>query len=256
MIKHNMKISFDSNAWEEIFFTDEYTDCRIRSALKQNIVTGFICGASFRIEAISKRNRTEYFSQPRMLSAFDIVPTGEAGKFMMVGSIGPDDRAHPGLPPIQAEKLNRALSSGIKLMYGQNWLGLPVPKEISDPNLYVRENVEERQKRETQQLLVSSAIDARGVGNAAFLAADGWTNRPRTPIEEKRLSRACAEWADGELVAAHIAYQNDILCTNDCAKTAGHSIFDTSNRMWLKENYNMKIMTVKELIDTLYSISL
>jgi hypothetical protein len=54
-----------------------------------------------------------------------------------------------------------------------------------------------------------SLLRAKG----AFEAVNGWDLVPRTPADEKQLTKACAEWADGELVAAHIGYQNDILCT-------------------------------------------
>ena len=176
-----------------------------------------------------------------------IIPSWETGQFSLVMSIGPDDPKHPGLPTVQIQKLRRALTAGVKLIYGQNWMGLPVPIEISDPSLYVSETREEASDREGRQIMVSSMIDARGVGNAAFVAADGWTDRARTPAEDKELSRACAEWADGEVVAAHIAYRNDVICTNDHARSAGHSIFDVPNRAWLTASYGVTFMTVDEL---------
>ena len=65
--------------------------------------------------------------------------------------------------------------------------------------------------------------------------------------EEKRLSEACAEWADGELVGAHVAYQHDVLCTNDLARASGHSIFNSKNRSWLTTYYGVTCLTLREL---------
>ena len=244
-----MRITFDSNAWEAIFHRDDVKGRPIRAALEERMIEGFICTAGFGIEAIAKWNRPTYFAQPYMDVSFGIVRSEQPGRFLLNMSIGPDNRKHPGLPAVQVEKLQRALAAGIKLMRGQNWMGLPVPIEISDPSLYVPETREEAGAREGRQISVSGFIDERGVGNAAFVAADGWTDRPRTPSEEKELGRACAEWADGEVVAAHIAYQNDILCTNDHARTAGRSIFDGPSRAWLAASYGVIFMTVEELAE-------
>ena len=242
-----MRVTFDSNAWEAIFTADD-TDCEpIRAALQSRRIEGFICVAGFRIEAITKRNRPAYFAQPFMAVTMEGLIARGNGRFDVSMSMGPDNRKHPGLPAVQTEKLGRALAAGIKLMYGENWMGLPVPAEIADPSLYISETREEAMEREGRQVMASSAIDGRGVGNAAFLAADGWTDRPRTPLEEKRLSRACAEWADGELVAAHIAYRNNILCTGDRAVKAGLSIFNMPNRAWLAATYGVVCATLDEL---------
>ena len=242
-----MRVSFDSNAWEEVFAAGDTVHESIRAALRSGQIKGFICAAGFRIEAITKRERPSYFAQPHMEIRFDsLTPRGE-GRFDLAMSIGPDNAAHPGLPPVQAEKLHRALDAGIKLMYGENWMGLPISTEIADQGLYVAEDAEAASERESRQLAASAAIDARGVGKAAFDAVDGWTDRPRTPSEQKDLAKACAEWSDGELVAAHIAYQNDILCTNDRARGAGRSVFDAANRTWLASSQNVVCLTLDEL---------
>ena len=243
-----MRVSFDSNAWEAVFAPGDTAWAPIRAALLSGRMEGFICSAGFRIEAITKRDRPSYFAQPHMAVTMDAPIAAKDGVFYVSMSMGPDDGRHPGLPPVQAEKLHCALASGIKLMRGNNWMGLPGPAEIRDQDLYVFEDAEASREREGRQLLASAAIDGRGVGKAAFDAVDGWTDRPRTPTEEKELIRACAEWADGELMAAHIAYQNDILCTNDLARSAGRSIFDATNRVWLAASYGVECLTLDELM--------
>jgi hypothetical protein len=95
---------------------------------------------------------------------------------------------------------------------------------------------------------VSYQIEQRCVGKAAFEAADGWKVRYRSPREAKQLSAACAEWADAETVSAHIAYRNDVLCTNDRGRNAGVSILDAINRAWLASTYGVRFMTVSDLV--------
>jgi hypothetical protein len=233
-----MRVSFDSNAWEKIFHS---TDCKcapIRAALKARRLEGFISEAGFRIEAIRNRDRADYFKQPHADLQFD----GSGTRKM---SFGPLDDRHPGLPVPQAGKLQSALAAGIRLMRGSNWMGLPSPQEISDPMIFVPETPEAKHEREQRQLDVSALIDARGVGWAKFDAADGWSVRIK---DTHRFREACAEWADGELVAAHIAYQNDILCTHDHARRAGTSVFDPKNRSWLTSNYGVVFKTIDELL--------
>jgi hypothetical protein len=73
-------------------------------------------------------------------------------------------------------------------------------------------------------------------------------SRQCLPSDEKKVRTACSEWADGELVGAHIAYQHEILCTNDRARTAGTSIFDLANRAWLTNEFGVVFKTLDELI--------
>jgi hypothetical protein len=65
---------------------------------------------------------------------------------------------------------------------------------------------------------------------------------------EKEFANAVAEWVDGDSVAAHVAYSNDVFCTEDQGKSAsGGSILDADNRVWLAVTYNVKFATIREL---------
>jgi hypothetical protein len=244
-----MRVSFDSNAWEALFDPGDTAGAPIRLALADGRVAGFICEAGFRIEAITKLQRPAYFAQPHMRVSTKFETPAESGVFRISMSIGPDDSKHPGLPTAQSAKLLRALEAGVKLMRGQNRMGLPRPAATLDKWLFVLESAEELLEREQRQIDAFGMLRARGVGQAVFEAADGWTDRPRPAAEEKQLSRACAEWADGESVKAPIAYRNDILCTNDRAGKSGRSIFDAANRAWLTAHYGVAFMTLGELIE-------
>ena len=244
-----MQVTFDSNTWEKVFDPVARDWDPIRSAISGGRIAGYICEAAFRIEAIRKRERTAYFAQPAMEVTFPFSTVILNGKpYVQVMSFGPDDERHPGLPEVQSNKLKDAIAAGIRLMRGAAWLGLPCPAEIRDPALFVQTNDGGREQR---QLGALAQIEARGVGKAAFDAADGWNAQPDSANGEKMFAKACAEWADGELVASHIAYRNDILCTNDQARAAGTSIFDSANRTWLSAEFGVRFATLEELLKLL-----
>jgi hypothetical protein len=70
--------------------------------------------------------------------------------------------------------------------------------------------------------------------------------------EKNQIEKAFAESADGDFVAAHIAFGNDYLCTDDRGiSAAAASIFDANNRSWLKSQYGVKIVSAQELADLL-----
>ena len=130
-------------------------------------------------------------------------------------------------------------------------MGLPSPNEIRDPQIFVGETRDAMGEREQRQIDTYARVEERAVGKAVFDAAGGWGAPREGPFNEKKFRKACAEWADGELVAAHIAYQNDILCTHDRGKSAGApSIFDPANRAWLTQEFGVAITTVQDRIKT------
>lgn len=244
----SMRVSFDSNAWEKIFDPSDTLCASIRAALASSAIKGFICEAGFRIEAITKADRATYFTQPYMDTRLDGIVMRDGKPHVQV-SFGPDDTRHPGLPSVQADKLRRALSTGLLLMRSSPWMGLPAPPEIRNPKVFVSETREGAHEREQRQIDAMALIEARGVGKAAFDAVGGcWGLSAMPPSDEKKVRTACAEWADGELVGAHIAYQHDILCTNDRARTAGTSIFDLANRAWLTTHFGVVFRTLDELV--------
>lgn len=247
-----MRITFDSNAWESVFDLTN-SDCEpIRVALAAGLLKGFVCESAFRIEAIKKGGRVKYFQSPKMETKIRFVP-GTGGGVILHCEFGPADEEHPGLPEIQARKLETALKGGVRLIHGMSWLGLPRPLEINDPGIYVKDAEDERDRRSQCQADLSQAIRERGVGRTAFEALGGWTGDLVAEEVSKKFQRACAEWSDGETVIAHVSYQNDILCTNDFGMSAGKSIFDSANRAWLTDTYNVRFATLQHLIEGLPS---
>jgi hypothetical protein len=239
-----MRVSFDSNVWEKIFDPTDAAHAPVRAAIRSGRVQGFICEMAFRIEAVRKRSRPVYFAEPHADLAFHGVVSRDGQPYLHL-SIGPNDAKHPGLPSVQADKLRCAFAAGVRVMRGLAWMGLPAPEEIRDAKLFASEAIEAAKERERRQIEAFRRINNRGVGKALFDAVGGWD--ASTTSSEKKFNEACAEWADGELVSAHIAYGNDILCTNDRAKNARVSIFNENNRAWASNEFGVVFMTLDEL---------
>ncbi len=246
-----MRVSFDSNAWEAVFGLDELPCVMVREALWAGTIKGFVCETSFRIEAVRKQSRPGYFTRPKIGISAGAASDGKHLRLMF--SISPDDSQHPGLPEIQRRRWQEARSAGVRLIHGLAWLGLPVPAEAREPSDFVAETVDQRNEREQKQALVSEAIWKRGVGKARFDNEGGWKAAEHIQANPTKFYKACAEWADGELAAAHIAYGNDILCTNDQGHTARVSVFNATNRAWLTDEYGVRFATLSELAELVHA---
>lgn len=112
---------------------------------------------------------------------------------------------------------------------------------------------------------VVRAIEDRGVGIAqvkkvgsdlgASHEASPWfrfLDQPADIHQQRAVERAFSEWADGDSIAAHVAYGLDIFCSDDAGKSnATNSIFDPTNRAWLTKTYGVQFMTFKELAEKL-----
>jgi len=78
---------------------------------------------------------------------------------------------------------------------------------------------------------------------------------PLTASDQKQINKLVAEWADGEAVACHIGYGNDVFCSYDKAGKTGQrrSVLNLANRQWLTETYGVRFMSLAELAEGLPS---
>ena len=103
---------------------------------------------------------------------------------------------------------------------------------------------------------VTKEIETKGAGISQIKAIgnkydsnswiDGIRKSPETEVGN--IAKAIAEWADGDSLAAHIAYKNDYFCTLDIARSGGqNSVLAEKNRNWLKNNFGVVFVTPEEL---------
>ncbi len=91
---------------------------------------------------------------------------------------------------------------------------------------------------------IAGAIEARGLGFARKQKVD----RAQAPAATRKVARAIAEWADGDSVAAHYGYANDLFCTQDRAVRAGRdSVMHPAHRGWLRRAYGVEFASIAGL---------
>jgi hypothetical protein len=134
--------------------------------------------------------------------------------------------------------VRRALDLGLRI--------LSAPREsssrIDDPSgeLYAKDADEAAVSMRLQRYeSIVAAIEGRGLGFARVM---------KTPGSGRKAARAVAEWADGDSVAAHHGYANDLFCTEDRAARAGRrSVMHPAYRGWLHRAYGVEFVTLAEL---------
>jgi hypothetical protein len=277
-----MRVTFDTNVWNRMVFPDRYKDrpnylalVKLKDAIQSGRVRGFISEGFGTAESIKKQDRALFHVQ----NVPNVKVTNKSyGPGLHCLSIEIEARhdLHPGITPEFEEELNEALAIGMKLLTTP-YMALPVPDGLRNrPEIYAEEVFATSDYNERFGEIIRTIVD-RGVGEGALPALareftasldgprpDWMTDRDliyRVYVyastsglnrEKRQVEKAFAESADGDLVAAHIAFGNDYLCTEDRGISAGSpSIFDASNRGWLQSQYGVKIVSAQELADLL-----
>jgi hypothetical protein len=160
-------------------------------------------------------------------------------------------------------RVGRALALGLRILSAPRPGGTPI--DALDGELYAKDvNPSVRLKRYEA---ITAAIEARGLGFARMLkvapsrshglvspirlATVDWASSPGNMT---KVARAVAEWADGDSVAAHYGYGNDLFCTQDRAARAGRrSVMHPAQRSWLHRVYGVEFVDIAGLAARLRS---
>jgi len=211
------------------------------------------------LEGIQKADRGQYFAsvKPKVNFEEEEFPDGT----IKIGiSMEPNNSLHPGLHAIVIRWRTEAIKLGARFMRCPR-IGTPKPPQFIDSD-YVPETDNERSDRQDRFSKILQTIDSKSVGisvakrigdniNVRLDAQQPWFANLDSPLdihEERSVERAIGEWADGDTVAAHYAYRNDLLCSEDIAKSAaGNSIFEQSIRTEMAEEFGIKFVTINEL---------
>lgn len=263
-----MRVTFDSNTYRRVvdptqFSTDpsnaDYQ--KVHAALKSGQTKGFLCETLATLEGILRAERGPYFSKSHASTDVSESDAPEGGIAIRL-NIGPDDSRHPGLHRDVQPWVGKALSLGFRFMYAPR-IGIPRPPELLG-DVFVQERdptVQARRLSRFSDLL--EEIEKRGLGIAiartlgeSINARLGRAGQPwyrsldqtADVHERNRVIRAVGEWADGDTVAAHYAYEHDYLCSEDFGRSAGgSSIFDRTGREWLTADYGIQFASISEL---------
>lgn len=277
-----MQVTFDTQVWNRMIFPERYSDrpnfaalVKINGAVRSGQVRGFLCESFGTIESIKREDRARFHLQD--VPTVQVTHTSHGpGLYCLNIDIQAQHSLHPGLTPEFEEELKEALAMGMKLLSAP-YIGVAIPARLrNNPQIYAEEVFATADYNERFGD-IATTIAARGVGGGAIAALakeltarldgprpPGWSDREflyrvyevaRTSNlkrEKEQIEKVFAESADGDLVAAHVAFGNDYLCSDDHGRSAiGASVLDSDNRAWLKTAYGTNILSAQQLADLL-----
>jgi hypothetical protein len=247
-----MRVTLDSNVWQGIVEpsltrkTPLYDAFQaVHESLCAERIQCFVCETVGTLEAVKRDERKAYFTSIKPVVQVGI--NAQSGSQVGLGiKLGTNHDQHRGLFDALRERLELGFALGIRLMRAPR-IGIPLPDLFLDLSLFAEElDVPTSAERDSCWGDVVGAIEQRGVGPALLRSRD--TRGRFAEMETDEFADGVAEWADGDSIAAHVAYGNDIFCTEDQGKSKGHkSILDEENRKWLAATYKVKFATIREL---------
>jgi hypothetical protein len=262
-----MRITFDSNVWQIAVSPDQYPNDKaissfqeINSHIRSGHLFGFLAEPVFTLEAIKKVDRREFFLKFSPPIKFQENIQGDVANLSI--TIEPDKTSHPGNNNYLTTYLIDALQLGFKVLLCPRiaWIKNP---DLKNEWFIELAEVDVSSYQEDFGLLVSEikqrgcgSHDLEEIGKRYSSGNDHWTEgmKKAPASEDKAIVKAFAEWADGDAIAAHIAYKNQYFCTRDIARGAGkESVLSEKNRNWLETKYGAKFVTPEQLAQILSS---
>lgn len=255
-----MKIFFDSNVWRPIVTPKKFPNEKsindfelIRQFISLKKITAFISKTTFTLEAIRKNDRKNVFGNRHIIGESVGEHSNEKvlkNKIKLGGSFNTDFSSNPVLKEhfIDAKKIGFEIVSLPRL-------GMLNNSDINSLNYYQFSDTDAFWSYANAASKIVEEIEDRRAGKYHFdkISQKYDPVSPKgilkAPIEDSQLiSKAVAEWADGDSVSSSIAIGCDYFCTRDYAKGAGDSsIFSKRNLEWLSETYGFRAISPEEL---------
>lgn len=251
---------------------------KVHNALKSGDIEGFYSVTMITIEGIMKTDRAAVFSGTTIKTKSEttgVVKNADLPEHIRATSGGKDvesitiefvvDQPRKNVHPEVAARMRGAKAMGVKVLKDVPRIGA---FKMNDPTNEYYLSTGEGDALSAwidKAFEVNRALEARGVGIAQVKALGKnlslsdpeltWFKALDTAPDihqQRAIERAFAEWADGDAVAAHIAYGIDIFCSADVGNSnATNSVLDPQNRAWLTSTYGVKFMTFEDLAASL-----
>jgi hypothetical protein len=211
-----MKVTFDSNVWETLVSQPSGYPV-ITEMILSGAISPYLCEISICLESIQRAERQDFFRN--YFPTINITPTRLAnGTIDLRVEVRPNTAAHPGLSPILLKKLHMARELGFKVIRMTNF-GTVRSSEIPEDMLLKAEDIGRFWPYADRLADCREFIKSLGCGSHDYESI----KQSRQPASPKDLERSVAEWADGEAISAHYAFNADVFCTNDRGRNAGAS---------------------------------
>ena len=259
-----IKVTFDTNTFDmatrpQVYAKDpNHADfVKVHEAVKDGRIKGFLCDAIVTLEGIKVDGRAEVFGSTTLASNM-----AREGPETIHLNLRTEQPLRSPLHPKQAQRFGAALALGMKFL-GAPRIGMS-RVEVPNAEPYVHETEQELTARLDRFSNLAKAIEDRGLGSIQASKPNSsrsgspmppkscrvrgsrlWA--PRATFMRRARSPAIAEWSDGDSIAAHYGYGNDIFCTGDKARPGRPSILDAANRAWLMTEFGVRFCTIREL---------
>lgn len=279
-----LRVTFDTNVLDLACRPERFPkDARqpqlqkVRDALLAKSIQGFYSVTMLTIEGIMRKDRARVFAgttlkqEPEQISVTKNADLPEAIRKKVGGADIETvkvnyvvDQPRTPLHPEVIARINAAKTLGVGVLKAVPRVGA---FDIKDPDgeFYLANGEGDAMRTWINKIHeVARAVEHRGLGIAQVKALGGtmasgpdelWFSaleNAKDVHQERAVERAFSEWADGDSIAAHIAYGLDIFCSADVGNSnATNSILDPTNRAWLTATYGVRFMTFDDLLATL-----
>jgi hypothetical protein len=263
-----MRVTFDSNTLEKAARPgrsprdpDQPSYVKVHQAVVGGRIKGYFAETIITLEGIQKADRAAVFGSTTLTGSEEITESPEENLTKVKFTLVADNPLRKPLHPEVRARITAARNIGMRLLRAPRMGGLLI--KDPDGTVYIEEADEAATgRRVTTFHSILRELDARQVGfaqvkqlAARFAARDNVTEpwyqslqRAADVHEQNAVQRAVAEWADGDSIAAHIAYGLDYFCTGDEGKSSGSaSVFDASSRAWLTSAHGVQFVTMIQL---------
>lgn len=277
-----LRVTFDTNVLDLACRPERFPkDVRqpglqkVRDALVSGAIEGFYSVTMVTIEGIMRRDRAKVFASTRTKISESISVTKNTDLPEEIRAIvnGADVETvemtmaveQPARMPLHSEvvaRMRAAQALGVRVLKAVPRTGAYL---VTDPDgkFYLDNGEGEALKVWIDRVQdVAGAIENRGLGFAqvkalghAIAAQDpekAWykaLDGAKDIHQERAVERAFSEWADGDAIAAHVAYNLDVFCSADVGNSnATNSVLDPASRVWLTSTYGVKFMTFDDLL--------
>ena len=277
-----LRVTFDTNVLDlacrpERFPKDPRQPLmqKVHDALANGQIDGFYSVTMLTIEGIMRRDRAEVFTGTRMVMQTETSQITRNADLpdRIQEKVGNEDLEtitwkfqveQPGRKLLQPEVINRmkaAKDLGLKVLEEVPRIGaFHITDQTGEYYLKRGEGAEIKAWIDKAHE-VAQAIEARGIGIAQVNAlgenmsasdpASTWfrcLDQATDIHQERAVERAFSEWADGDSLAAHVAYGLDVFCSDDVGKSnATNSVLGPTHRAWLTATYGVQFMTFEDL---------